>query len=328
MLSYSDILTHQRCPKQFEYKVERDLQKKRRDVNMTKGTYVHELLMAYYQEGTTFHERYEEMKQQMVYITLDDEVIQPDDLLEEALDLVLRYVEKYDDDWEILHVEETFEIEIDGEPISFTPDLVIRDARGVWVVDHKTTSRMPDGTIGVGDYQAFLYSSAMKEIYEDFRGFIFNRLRKKVPTQPRLTKTGDTRVANVGRIDTTYEILRDFIQEEAPELMNDETHRRRLAELRDEDRFFFREYVFTPDEVSDELFKDTQQVLVDIQRHREAGRFPRIFLPYAGAQECTNCEFKDLCVAELRDYNTEHVLDFYEPRDMSHREYDYEIEEL
>lgn len=327
MLSYSDIITHQRCPKQFEYSVERNLQKKRRDVNMTKGSYVHELLMAYYQEGTTFQERYEEMAQEVLTVTLDDEVIEADDLLEEALDLVLRYVEKYNDDWEVLHVEETFEVEIDGTPISFTPDLVIRDGRGVWIVDHKTTSRMPDGNIGVGDYQAFLYSSAMMEIYPDFRGFIFNRLRKKVPTQPRLTKTGKTRVANVGRIDTTYEMLRDFIQEEAPELMDDETHRRRLAELRDEDRFFFREYVFTPEEVAQELLEDTKRVLVDIEHHRRS-RFPRIFLPYAGAQECTNCEFSELCVAELRGYNVEHVLDFYEERDRSHRQYDYDLEEL
>lgn len=327
--SMSDLLRHQRCPKAFEYSVVRNLQKKRRNLNYTKGIYVHELLMAYYREGyDALMLRYHELADETFAITLDDDIIQPDDLLEESAELVERYLNQYDDDWEVLHCEETFEIEINGEVLTFTPDLVIRDDRGVWCVDHKTTSRKPGGSVGVGDFQALLYSSMMMEIYPDFRGFIFNRLRKKVPTEPRLTKTGDKRVANVGRIDTTYEILRDFIMENAPELMDDDTHRRRLAELRDEDSFFYREYVFTTDEMAEEMVLDVAMQIETIKFQTEKGRFPRIFLPYAGAQECDHCPFKDLCVAELRDYNTEHVLDFYEERDMSHREYDYELEEL
>ena len=194
-------------------------------------------------------------------------------------------------------------------------------------MDHKTTSRSAD-SVGVGDFQAFLYSSVMREIYPDFRGFIFNRLRKKVPTQPRLTKTGNKRVADIGRIDTTFEILRDFIMDEAPELMEDEAHRRRLAELKDEDRFFYREYVFVTAEMAEDMLMDVEQMMFDIKMHEKTGRWPRHFLPYAGAQACENCPFKELCVAELRGYDTEHVLEFFEDRDMSHREYDYEIEEL
>lgn len=336
-LSYSDITRHQRCPKSYEYSVVRNLQRKRRNINLTKGAYAHELLMAVYlalrsgeDPWLALDTRHAELDAETLTIVLDDDILTADDLLEEAYELVFRYLTEHPEDltWTVLHVEETFEVELDGEVVTFTPDLVIQDDRGVWVVDHKTTSRMPDGQVGLGDYQAMLYSAAMREIFVDFRGFIFNRLRKKVPTQPRLTKTGVKRVADVGRIDTTYEILRDFILENAPELMDDETHRRRLAELRDQDRFFFREYVFTTDEMAQEMLADTQQTIRDIRFHEDSGRYPRILLPYAGAKECSNCEFLDLCVAELRGYNTENVLDFYEERDMSHREYDFEIEEL
>ena len=327
--SYSDILTHMRCPKLYEFRVVRNLQKKLTAVPLTKGIFTHELLMGYYLDGPDgFQAAADRLWAAIQDFQVDDDIIEAGDLLTEAIDLVLRYLNQYDDEWEILHVEETFEAELEGHTISFTPDLVIRDSRGVWIVDHKTTQNVPSGAVPVGNYQAFLYSSVMRQIYPDFRGFLFNYLRKKVPTQPRLTKTGNKRVADLNRIDTTYEKLRDFLMEEAPDLLDDPAHRRRLAELRDTDRFFYREFVFVTDEMADEILEDTVQRIEDIERHREAGRFPRSFLPYAGAQECDNCEFKDLCVAELRGYNTEPVLVMFEPRDQSHRQYDFDLEEF
>lgn len=326
--SYTDLLTYLRCPKKYEFQVVRNLQRKATGVNLYLGILIHNLLMGHYL-GT-----YDETMAEMVATLedaplIDDEILEYRDLVDQAEELVLRYLSKHDDEWEILHVEETFVVTLeDGNQISFTPDLIIRDERGVWVVDHKSTSMMPRGDLPVGNFQAFLYSAAIREIYPDFRGFIFNFMRKKLPTQPRLTKTAPLRIADIGRIDTTYEILHEYVMRVAPQLVDDPATRRRLVELQQEDKFFWRQYVFVTDELSDNVMDDTVAVIEHVELALSTGRFPRSFLPYAGAQECDNCSFKELCVAELRGYDTSSVLFLYEERDMSYRQYDHEEEVL
>lgn len=327
--SYSDIQTFQRCPKQYEFNVVMNLERKVQDKKLTLGIMFHQLLHGYYLDQ--FNEAWQDLYNKCGEGWLvDDEIADSYDVLEEAItyiDAYIAYYEGEDDGWEILHSEETFSATINGEEISFTPDLVIRDSQGVWIVDHKTTAALPKDDIPVGNYQAFLYSSVMRELYPDFRGFIFNYVRKKTPRTPRLVKDG-SRVADVNRIDTTYEILRDFIMETKPDLMADATHKRRLAELKDRNRFFWRKYVFVTDEIADNILDDIPVIVAQIELCRDTGRYPRNFLPYAGAQTCDNCDFRELCVAQLRGYNVEEVLPLYQERDMSHRKYDYEIQEF
>lgn len=324
--SYSDILTAQRCMKKFEYAAVRKLQRKARAVNLTLGSLFHNLMMARFLQWDD--EQIDAIYQEAMKYRLDDEIVSVGDLMDQADDMIERYFAHWDDDWEILHVEETFTATVDGVEISFTPDLIIRDNTGVWIVDHKTASSLPTGELPVGDLQAFLYSAVVREIYPDFRGFIFNKIRKKIPTQPRLTKTGETRVADIGRIDTTFELLRDFILAEAPHLMDDPTHQRRLAELKDNDRFFWREYVIVTPEQADQILTETVFMTGQIDRAIAEQVFPRTFLPYSGAQACEKCPFRELCIAELRGYDTTRVMDLYEERDMSHRNYAHDIEEV
>lgn len=327
MYSYSDILTFQRCPKQFEFKVIQNIERRIQASKLTLGILVHELLMAHYLGR--FEERAAELLDEINngQWRTDDE-LGIHHLYREAIAYVESYIAYHDDEWEILHCEETFTATVDGVAISFTPDLVIRDRQGVWIVDHKTTVALPQADLPVGNFQAFLYSSIIREIYPDFKGFIFNFIRKKTPREPRLTKTGDRRVADIGRIDTTYEVLRDFLFDEAPDLLEDPTHKRRLAELKDRNRFFWRQHVYITDEMADEILSDIAVTVDMIDVCVAAGRFPRSFLPYAGAQACESCDFAPLCVADLRGYNVEELLPLYQERDMTHRKYDYTEEVL
>lgn len=325
-LAYNQIQTFQRCPKAFEYKVIEKIQRKRRDKALTKGTMIHRLLFAGYQppffkNGAVMQEFLAmdaELSQSEVLFT--DEVIDARMLLDEALAIVEGYFMYWGDEpVEVLHAEEEFYMQLPGGlVISFTPDLVLRFPDGhIEIWDHKSTASVPSELPIMAELQPMIYYAGVQALYgDDLTGFTYNWLRKKVPTYPRLNKTIDKatglyRVNNLNAIDTTYEILRDFLVD-YPELQADEDHRRRLAELRDENRFYFRRTLrFNQEQIENGLMdiQSSAQLIADAQR------FPR-FVQNTGVSACDRCEFNAVCQAELLGWDAQAVRDTqYEPRE-------------
>lgn len=321
--SYSEINTFQRCPKLAQYRYDYGIQPKTRSVNLTKGIEAHEILKDFFlglQNGLTMDAAWEvaeanawERIEGMKSYTFEDELFDVEKEVEVLLWILQRYVDRYRDEWEILHVEETFYLLLDGgETISFTPDLVVRDRNGtVWIVDHKTTSRIPDGGLPFGDTQALLYLAGVKSLYPETAGFIFNRIRKKIPTQPRLTKRAPIKVYDLARIDTTYEILRDFLKAEAPRLLEDGPHLRRLAELRDQpDRWFWTETVYASETQLATIVEEAAYWYRQYHAMQDTMvQWPRVLREDNGWNSCSRCSYQQLCYAELVGWDTDSLLE-------------------
>ncbi len=327
--SYSAINTYQRCPKQYEFKFVYKLQRKAKNVNLFNGINAHEWLKEFFlalQAGDSPDEAWravqkaaEETLEQARTVTFDEELVKAETEVNTLLRVIENYTDQYQEEWEVLHVEEEFVLLLDnGAVITFTPDLVVRDRNGaVWIVDHKTTSGTVEEGLPFGDMQALLYYAGVKSLYPETAGFIFSRMRKKLPTQPRLAKTGKTRVADVARIDTTYEILRDFLQDKAPGLLSDPVHQRRLAELRDQgNRFFWTEQVYANDAAITAVVDDTAFIINQIRQSETWDKWPRHLLESRGYKDCRKCEFRSLCQAQMLGWDTtDLLLEEYEPRD-------------
>lgn len=323
-VSYSKLDTYGRCPKLYEFKYIRNLQPKRQNSNLFRGITAHDMLRDWYLLQRQFGKitvTPEEFVARWIteYWTSQEDLPVFADVLfdhQKEVEQMGTYVRRYlelglFDDYEVLHVEEQFVIHMNDDVITFTPDLVVRDDTGtVWIIDHKTSARRVDRDALDIKPQALLYYAGVRLFYEDVGGFIFNYIRKKVPTQPRLNKTGRKAVSYLATIDTDYKTLYDFC--EANGLLDDEPHKRRLAELRDEDTFFFQNtYYITPDMV-DESLKDTKHRIELLKSSMKYEQFPRTIQPMNG---CKRCDFRDLCYTELTGGNTDIVLEWYEPRD-------------
>ena len=327
--SYSAINTYQRCPMQYWYKMVKKIQRKKKNVALFDGINAHEWLKIFFLElqaggdktdaWAAVNQQAESDLQSLKATTFDDELAKAETQITMMLAVIKRYVDQYSEEWEILHVEEEFMLLLDsGDVITFTPDLVVRDRNGtVWIVDHKTTSGTVEDGLPFGDMQALLYYAGVKAVYPECAGFIFSRMRKKTPTQPRLAKTGKTRVADIARIDTTYEILRDFLQATAPGLLSDETHQRRLAQLRDQgNRFFWTEQVYANDAAIKSIINDAAFVINQIKQSVELETYPRHLLESRGYKDCRKCGFRPICQADLLGWDTQELLlEEYEPRD-------------
>ena len=147
-----------------------------------------------------------------------------------------------------------------------------------------------------------------------------------MPTEPRLNKTGARKVNNLKAVDTTYELLLAFLETEAPDLMDDPEHRMRLAELRDENRFYYRESIVPSDEYLANALDDIEQKAELLNFSLEKNYFPRTYHT-GGIRSCERCSMASICRAELLDWDTEAVLEAeYEPRDTSYKDYETDDE--
>jgi hypothetical protein len=313
----------------------------RRNVNLKQGTLIHEGLKECFlalQAGGSFNDAFWTARayyDRMIGDVQDRELFEEDaakemDLIEDSFRIVEAYLMRSKDtimSWTILHVEEEFLYQQDnGEIVTFTPDLIIRDKNGfVWIIDHKSTSKLPSYDAPFADLQTLLYFAGVREMYPELRGFVFNYLRKKVPTVPRLNKThnkesklfGEYFVNDIKHIDTTYELLRDFLLVMAPNLLGEVTHQQRLADLRDNNRFFWTEEIVVNDAQVEETLSQVGQTLAQMEWSRTTGMYPKTILnDLAGVQSCSKCEFNRICHTQLLGWNVELVLEEeYEPRD-------------
>lgn len=134
-------------------------------------------------------------------------------VLEEIVTLVggilLGYIEyaRANDSFDVVAVEESFTVPIPGtrNRLVGTLDLVVRDRGKLWVIDHKSvrTFVSPD-TLDLDDQMtAYLYL-VWKHFGEMPKGAIYNQLRKKLPVEPLLLKSGQA-LSRDKSIDTTTE---------------------------------------------------------------------------------------------------------------------------
>lgn len=335
---HSDLVTWLRCPNKYKYAVVWHIQAKRRPDKMTLGSMVHRFL-----QGWSLNEDLVELRaafeQQAADTSItDEELIEKKIMVETAWGIFARYLDEWEEDLKnqnILHVEEEFTLTWEADDRTFsirvTPDVVFEDTRTgvIWIKDYKTVDSIPNSR-EVPSYQMLLYLAAVRAAYPDRRvGFVLDYIRRKEPVQPRLNAThnkdskeyGHLFVNNLRVVDTTYQLLKEFLETQAPALLSEPSHIMRLEELKESSNFFQRDIIFLPDEAIDNALDDATGGLLAME---SATRFPRVFIQNGG-QSCDQCEFKPLCLAELRGEGIESMLEaFYEDRPPKNQ---YESEE-
>lgn len=313
MTSFTGYSTFTRCARKYYYRYVENLEKIR-DYHPAPylGTAFHSLMEEHNHERSAWNLSVAEIDA----IRNDDELYEEErteriELWERAFDMYERYLRSpiSPDVKDILHVEE--------EIGSSKPDFVYEDWDGfIWVVDYKTTQAMPID-LPFGNMQALMYLRDVGDLYghDLVKGFRYHYIRSKEPAQPRLKKDGSG-VAYLNTIDTTFEVLRDFLTAQAPQLLNDEDHKRRLAELREAG--WFKEFVIwnTPD-----LRRTAEHELaareVTISLCEQEDVWPRSFVP-VGFGNCDSCTYTDLCRADWFGHDRRLVLQQYQQRAPRH----------
>lgn len=289
VLSYSQIASYRRCPQAYKYSYLDNLAPKLTGTPLVLGTILHKYLEEFYTHmvelgGARSHGaavgaiRAEYEREIRALATTAVGLGQEDvgeefiGMLERAVLIADRYYEIHGNRdaqvYEVLQCEYEFnyplragELEMHG-----VIDLITRDATGsIALWEHKTSKSPPPPRARLRDLQTLIYAAVAEEVFGyDIDRIVWNNVRTKVPTEPKILKSGD--LSRDKRIDTTWHVYQRAIESAGMDIA-DYMDMREILENKERTDFFPRHEL---PRVADEaiLLKDVVATATAIQRMR------------------------------------------------------------
>jgi hypothetical protein len=315
-VSNSKLKTWRRCQKKFEYKYIEKLRAKVKSLPLTKGSWMHECLEAYY-KGEDWTSVFKKLKKEYNDL-FEEEKVMLGDLPSEVLRLMRGYLyawKEEDAKWEVLATELEFNVPIviDSKAqkavlLNGYIDLIIRDSSGIWGVEHKNMKSEPSEEYRMTDVQSTLYFRIMRHLAkqgelpgvtnpDEIQGYMFNYIRTKAPTVPKLLKNGTLSRAKIDTDRVTYltEIKRHGLNpKDYADIMRGLSSR----------TFYNRCRVAKPDELGSIMMNELKGTSVQILT---ALQYPHIISRTLERSCQWDCEYFDLCHGELRGLDTDFI---------------------
>jgi hypothetical protein len=275
------------------------LEPRLKSVQLEMGSWMHELLEAHYKgeswkkvhkkRAIEFRNLFEEQREEL-----------GEDLPERCLRLMrsyLRYWKQEDSYFTVVDAELDEIITLpNGLEFHVIIDLIVEDSRTglLWVWDHKNRKSFESSDNMLLDPQLTNYYSAAKIMgYTPLGGVVYNEIRTKAPVVPKLT--GKTRqLERRMNIDTDVYTYMSALRRYGFDPGDYSKVLRHLAKLEHE-RFFRRVKMPKDPPMLRTMRRELESSAREIQIAERAERFPRTF----DASCKWQCEFKNLCIAEL-----------------------------
>lgn len=202
----TDVGRFLRCRLQWHFAspLQRNLEPRVPSKHLLLGTWVHAALEAYYaadRDGGLLAQAYRDAVERDRLALEAQEGAVPEDI-RAYMDLGAEMVAHYAvwapdyDRFEVLATERKVAVEFEGFRYTGKIDMLVRDDQGrVWVVEHKTYSRIPAATHLGLTLQPALYLYAARQdpelsSYGPLEGMLYNILHKRTPRRPEVLKSG------------------------------------------------------------------------------------------------------------------------------------------
>ena len=244
--------------------------------------------------------------------------------IEEQVDLITGMMDHYvvwqkhahgiNDDHNLEWIATELEFKIPVEPpftLAGRFDGVVRRRTDdtIWLFETKTTRSIKELQRGlVFDEQAGLYSWAAQELLgKPVTGIIYNLLRKKVPTTPRLLKDGSGLSQNKS-IDTTLEVYWETIKDTHPDTDHDtlkKHYSNMLLQLEQKGNTFFSRYEVRRSQ--SEMATLVQYLLATAKEMVEPSTV--MYPSPASWGACNWCHFRAPCLVTNAGGNVDIILD-------------------
>jgi len=298
-ISNSRLKTYHRCPKKYEFKYIYDLERKQRVMVLEKGTWLHVLLEEHYSGGdwkATHRERTIEFNNLPEDIRDDLGHDMPSECAR-IMSNYLRFWREEDKQFTVVDTEMDEIVTLpNGLPFRIIVDLIVEDHRTglLWPWDHKSRGKLESSDNMLLDPQLTNYFTGLRVLgYEPLGGVIYNEIRTKVPTVPRLLKSG--KLSKEKKIDTDVYTYYRAIKDNGLEVDDYRDILRHIAK-KSVDAWFRRTRLPKDTPMLKAMAKDLVVTARDIRRSEKNDEWPRHFMP----NDCKwSCDMKPLCIAQL-----------------------------
>lgn len=333
-VSWSQVKTRRRCEKQWAYKYLERLQPKEKKRAPYLGNWLHRALETYYESGDwrIGHKEYLEQWNSLFDEEREELSKRYGPLPEAVRRIIKSYIWYYKHDgWKTLATEYEFEILIgsfDYEGVRIEVyangrvDLVVEDEEGlVWVVDHKSTGNIPDpNSFHAMDPQLMLYPVGAKKKFGDVAGIVYNYLRSRPASIPKLNKDGSV---SKRRIVTDFPTALRFLKENE---LDPADYSDFLKPLKKRSPLLRRYRLPREPKVTKQILTDFISTAREIHISKQKTQHVRNI-----TKDCsTQCAYHDLCKGELNGFNMSHLrkANFEIREKIEHGdEFDEELEE-
>lgn len=295
-ITNSQAKAFQRCRNQHHYKFDDLLVPQSHSLPLKRGNWLHELLEAHYL-GIDWRERNAELAAEFNKL-FEEERERFGDLPGICSDIMQAYCYHWreeDASFKILAVEQVFEVDLPhGHTLQFKVDAIVEDDYGQWLMEHKSHKTYPNDNYRFLDVQSARYVWGLNNLGWEIEGVIWNYLRTKQPSKPKMTKQGRLSKAKMDTELFTYvRGLRELG-------LDPSDYRDVISRLKKHNTFFRRERVPKPTKVIETLVKEIVHVADDIERGYHPVR--------SIERGCSfSCDYLDLCMTELYGGDAEQV---------------------
>ena len=328
-ISFSEVSSYRRCPKQWEYRYLKRIKRKFKGVRLLRGEILHEMLNAYVNskiiKGYDGNDPWDVLEEyaDKFGAYFEEERDMHGDIIGDCGKIFEGYLRKYRKD-PLTYEASEIKVELDLSKLGSGAinvtfigfiDKIARDAQDRrWIVDHKFLKSIPTADDRFAELQLLLYVWAygMENPNDKLDGVCWDYARAKAPTEPEVLKSGElSKRKNLDCDPYTYLKVIRRERLDAKQYVD-------MLELLEgkEDTFF--ERVFLPKPSTNmiiEVVNDFLQTAAEIQAKRDGGRCARSMSTF----NCNTCEFRTLCEAEVRGLDSDFIMKSeYVPRGNKH----------
>jgi CRISPR/Cas system-associated exonuclease Cas4 (RecB family) len=300
-VSNSRIRLYRSCHFAHYLKYVKDLVKKVKSEPFQRGGLVHSAIESYH-TGKSWKKVVSKFEEEFYDKTFSEERVELGDIPKMVRELLENYFYFYrheDDQFKYLETELHFvlplvgDIDIEGYIDGVVEDL---DKNQIFGKEIKTYSRMPDRELLVFNIQSSIYLWALKQLDYSPRGILWDILKAKEPTKPKITQKKQE--LSLAKLDSTPYTVIKGIQElglnpkDYEEFINKHSF----------DGYFIRYQVRHNPKVTKSIMEDTKATAKEIYF-----KGPKMKDKNLG-KNCGWCSYKSICQAELMGLDTDYII--------------------
>lgn len=325
-VSYSEIKWWRFCHHAHFLKYQQRIVPKVSSRPLQLGSIIHELLELYAQ-GQSWELRVQELEKEYSKFFLEERELYGD-IPSLARAIMEGYTTTYkDDDLRVLGVEiELPKVKL-SKHMSFKGrvDRVIMQDQRVFLGETKTGRSLPGEDFREWDIQTLLYIWALEKArLFKFDGIMWDHIRTKTPTIPRVLKNGQ--LSQAKNIDTTYEVYMQAIAEQG---LNPADYSEILDILAmKKNQFYRRVFVPIPRHFVPLVVHDAKLSANEIYRAKVHPEKASSKLRSMSNKTCPNCMYSKICHAAMQGADVEFIIqEDYMPKPPHHQEEENEPED-